>query len=93
MDRRGNRQLSESDIRMMETRSFVVGRLSAGEATFEDIVDAATNRLGVSIGTARGAIWTLADVGVVNGVTSEKLSLAVPQAPAPTSTPLVETPQ
>lgn len=93
MDRRGDRQLSESDIRMMETRSFVMGRLSAGEATFEDVVDAATERLGVSIGTARGAIWTLADVGVVNGATSEKLSLAVPENPTPTPTPLAETPQ
>ena len=86
MDKKGEIRLSESDLRMMKARTFVIGRLSAGEATFEEVVDAATAHLGISTGTARGAIWILADAGLVDGVTSEKLSLPVPEAPAPAPT-------
>lgn len=92
MDKLGDRHLSEFDIKMMGARAFVVGKLSSGEADFQEVENTATAHLGVSTFVARAAIWTLlADVEIDDS--NGKLSLAVPEAPTPppTSTAPTET--
>lgn len=76
MDRRGEKRVSERDAKMMGVRGFVVGRLSAGPATFEELEEATNKQLGVSRADARFALWTLADTGIIEGITGQQLSLS-----------------
>ena len=67
------------EIQFEMANSFVLGVLSSGDAEFETVVDKAA-QIGIPIFTTRRAIWNLAGLGFIDGISGDKLSLNRPEA-------------